>query len=85
MTHTMKARKTPAKTTRKTNQQNALDAFCHNVSSARELTALIARHLDDHMGVAPEEVTWADTGSAGHVVEQLKEVARFLNLIGEEA
>jgi hypothetical protein len=77
----MKARKAPEKT----NQQNALDAFCHNVSSARELVTLITRHLDDHMGVAPDEVTWADTGSAAHALEELKNVARFLNLIGEEA
>lgn len=80
----MKARKTPEKATSKTNQEKALEAFCHEVASARELVTLIARQLDDHMGVAPDEVTWADAGSAGHAVEELKQVARFLNLIGEE-
>lgn len=81
---TMKTQSTPAKPTRKTNKEKALDTFCHHLASARELMTMIRRHLDDHMEVGPDEVTWADAGSAAHVVEELKDVARFLNLIDEE-
>lgn len=80
----MKTETTPRHDTRKTNQEKALDAFCHHLGNARELMTLIRRHLDDHMEVGPDEVTWADVGSAGHVVEELKGVARFLNLISED-
>ncbi len=81
---TMKTQNAPAKTTRKTNQEKALDAFCHHVASARELLTLIRHHMDDHMETRPYEVSWADVGSAAHVVEELNDVARFLNLINEE-
>ena len=68
--------------------QNSLDqaraAFLHNIGSARELVTLLSRHLDDHMGVAPDEVNWANAGDAGHLVEVLKEAARGCNLIKEE-
>jgi hypothetical protein len=51
---------------------------------ARELVTLISRHLDDHMEIAPDEVNWANAGSAEHLVAELKHIARFLNLINEE-
>ena len=78
---TMKTQNAPAKTTRKTNQEKALDAFCHHVASARELTTLIARHLDDHMEVGPDEVNWANVGDANRIHEALKEIATTFNLI----
>jgi hypothetical protein len=78
---TMKTQTAPNKTTRKPNQQKALDAFCHHVASARELTTLIARHMDDHMEVAPDEVNWAHVGDANRIHEALKEIATTFNLI----
>jgi hypothetical protein len=77
---TMKTHTAP----RKTNQEKAREAFMHHVASARELTTLINRNLDDHMGASPDEIDWSYVGSAAHVVEELKNVARFLNLIPEE-
>jgi len=74
-----------AKAPRKSNKDQARDAFIHRIASARELITLLTRHLDDHMGVAPDEVNWANAGDAGHLVELLKEAARGCNLIeGEE-
>jgi hypothetical protein len=78
---TMKTQSAPNKTTRKPNQQKALDAFCHHVASARELTTLIARHMDDHMEAAPDEVNWAHVGDANRIHEALKEIATTFNLI----
>lgn len=78
---TMKTQTAPAKTARKTNNEKALEAFCHNVASARELTTLIARHLGDHMEIAPDEVNWAHVGDANRIHEALKEIASTFNLI----
>jgi len=69
-------------TTLKNNK--AREAFTQHIGDARELVTLIARHLDEHMEIAPEEVNWANAGSAGHLVEELKQIARFLNLVNEE-
>ena len=75
---------TTAKAPRRSTKDDARDAFIHNIGSARELVAMLARHLDDHMGVAPDEVNWANAGDAAHLVEVLKEAARGCNLIAEE-
>ena len=73
-----------AKAPRKSNKDEARDAFIDRIASARELITLLTRHLDDHMEVAPDEVNWANVGDAGRLVEVLKDAARGCNLIGEE-
>jgi hypothetical protein len=73
-----------AKKPRKSNADQAQNAFIHHIASARELITRLTRHLDDHMEVAPDEVNWANVGDAGHLVELLKEAARGCNLIAEE-
>lgn len=82
---TMKtAMKSTAKPARNPNRETAVQVFTHNIASARELLTMIRRHLDDHMGVAPDEVHWGHVGDAAHTVEQLKEIAISCNLIPEE-
>ncbi len=77
------AAKSAVKTAFKASLGQAREEFAHHVASARELSTLLRRHLDDHMEVAPDEVDWANVGDAAHLVELLKEAARFCNLIGE--
>jgi hypothetical protein len=72
---------TTAKAPRCSTKDEARDAFLNNIGSARELVAMLARHLDDHMGVAPDEVNWANAGDAAHLVEVLNQAARGCNLI----
>jgi len=76
--------KATAKAPRRSNKDQARDAFLHHIGSGRELVTMLARHLDDHMNIAPDEVNWANVGDAGHLVELLKEAARGCNLIAEE-
>lgn len=78
---TMKTQITPTITTQKISNEKALDAFCHHIASARELTTLIARHLDNHMEVEPDEVNWANAGDANRIHDALKEIATTFNLI----
>ena len=70
-----------SKAPRRTTKDEAREAFIHHIGSARELITLLTRHLDDHMGIATDEVNWANAGDAGHLVELLKEAARGCNLI----
>lgn len=77
----MKTQTTPSKPARKTSQEKALEAFCHHIASARELNTLIRRYLDDHMELAPDEVTWANTGDANRIHNALREIAATFNLI----
>jgi len=61
------------------NQHEALAAF---VSRKAEIDALLARITAtsaDHFGRDPDEGTWADEGSLGHVEQKLREIADFLN------
>ena len=69
---------------RKSSKDQAREAFIQHVASARELVTMLRRHLDDHMGVGPEEINWAHVGDAARLVETLKEAARECNLIEEE-
>ena len=74
-----------AKTTFKRSTDQARETFIHHVASARELMTMLRRHLDDHMGLGPDEINWAHVGDAARLVETLKEAARTCNLIeGEE-
>ena len=77
--------KTTMTTTRKSSKEEARESFIHHVASARELMTLLRRHLDDHMGIGPDEVNWAHVGDAARLAEALKKAARGCNLIeGEE-
>jgi len=60
--------------------KNALDAFTHEVGSARELVTLIRRFLDEHMETAPDEVNWANVGDAARIRAALQEIAQTFNL-----
>ena len=70
-----------SKAPRRSTKDEARAAFLNNIGNARELVAMLARHLDDHMGVAPDEVNWANAGDAAHLVEVLMQAARGCNLI----
>ena len=82
---TMQTNKTAtAKATRKNSNDQARETFSHHVASACELVTMLHRHLDDHMGIGPDEINWGHVGDAARLVEALKEAARGCNLIGEE-
>ena len=73
-----------ANATRKSSKDQARDAFIERLGSARELLAMLTRHVEDHMGVDPDELHWGHVGDAGHLVELLKEAAHGCNLIEGE-
>jgi len=64
---------------REANRQQALAAFIARKAEIDALLARIAAASADHFGRDPDEVTWADEGSLGHVEQKLREVAEFLS------
>lgn len=68
--------KTPA-----INNDRARSAFLGKIDNARLILEAISAHLDDHFGVAPEEVNWAHAGDVGRMVNNLEEIAATFNLV----
>jgi hypothetical protein len=74
---------TPKKTSK--SNQDPLTAF---VQKKAEIDAMLSRLQslsNDHFGIAPEEVTWADVGSLGHYAELLKRITHMAFNEGEYA
>lgn len=79
----------PMKTTisfpSKSNNEQAQEAFLHQVVSAQELMTVLRRHLDDHMGFGPDEINWAHVGDANRFRAALQEIADTFNLCRQES
>ena len=45
---------------------------------AREVLLMIQAELDDHINIDPERVNWVHVVDAQHVMESLKDIARFM-------
>ena len=62
------------------NQEQALADFMNKIQESRELLRKIGERLDDHLGVAPEEITWANAGDAGRILADLRGIAAYLEV-----
>ncbi|MDR1464723.1 MAG: hypothetical protein LBJ11_05420 [Oscillospiraceae bacterium] len=60
--------------------EEKLAAFAAETERARQTLAALLAHIDDHSGIAPEDVTWASVETAHHINELLDEIAEFLGL-----
>ena len=58
----------------------ATTAFITSTARAEILIAAIRDEINDHMGVDPEHVSWANVGDIQHVVDSLEEIARFIGI-----
>jgi len=76
--HTTETTMTDRDARREANRQQALAAFIARKAEIDTLLARIAAVSADHFGRDPDEVTWADEGSLGHVEQKLREIADFL-------
>jgi len=66
-------------------QDAALDTFVGNLT---EITAILARlqsAVDDHLGIAPENVNWGHVGDTAQIASQLREIRDRLYHEGEYA
>lgn len=62
------------------NNDNALNAFTARIDNAKAILEAISSHLEDHLGVTPEEVNWAHAGDAHRMEQKLQEIADTFQL-----
>jgi hypothetical protein len=65
---------------RKSEKKTPVDVFIDRIETARDLMDRIHSALDDHLGVDPDNVSWAHAGDIGHVNELLEEITDFLKI-----
>jgi len=58
--------------------EKAVEKFMSKTTEARELLAAIQAEIDDHMNTNPDTLHWGHVGDATHVVESLRDIARFM-------
>jgi len=59
----------------------AIQAFLTRISTARSILSTLESYLDDHMGISPEDVTWAHAGDAGRLAEKLEDIFETFQLV----
>lgn len=57
--------------------EKALSEYIRAMEQIKKYLGELQALADDHLGNAPEEVTWGHVGSAKHLAELLKEAADF--------
>jgi hypothetical protein len=65
--------------------EKALSEFMAKISEAQALLGELQAHVDAHLEVSPEDVTWGTFGNAGYIVEKLSEIADWTFKRGEYA
>lgn len=61
-------------------RDSALERFMARVAESRELLATIQGHVDNHFGVAPEDVHWGHVTNAGDAAHRLRQLVEELQL-----
>ncbi|AMO56000.1 hypothetical protein GZ77_03960 [Endozoicomonas montiporae] len=64
--------------------QEALCSFIQNRKLALTLLQQITAITEDHLGYAPDEITWEQAGTMGYLQVQLEELAEIAGLDVEE-
>ena len=54
--------------------------FMKKIQKGNDILLSIMNHLDNHMEVDAENITWGNIGNINHVIEQLNDVKDFLNI-----
>lgn len=61
-------------------KNDPMPAFLDRVERARAALAAIQAHLDDHCGMDPDRVNWANVGDAGWLLEQLTQACEHAGI-----
>jgi len=68
------------KTIKSKSKNDPRPVFLERVSRARAAATAILAHLDDHCGVDPDRVNWANVGDAGWLLEQLTQACEHAGI-----
>jgi hypothetical protein len=63
----------------------ALSEFMEKIAEAQALLGELQAHVDEHLDVSPENVTWGTAGNAGYIVEKLRDISDWTFKRGEYA
>ena len=63
----------------------ALDAFVGNLTEISAILARLQSAVEDHLGIAPENVSWGHVGDTAQITSQLREIRDRLYYEGEYA
>lgn len=66
--------------TKKTNQEQALEKFVGYVGANIALCEAITEFLEDHTGENPDDINFGHVGNMVHTNELLKEIIEFLQI-----
>jgi len=58
--------------------ENALDQFIAHLADCQKAMDRIQEAIDDHLDVAPDDVTWANVGDADRLRADLETVAEYI-------
>lgn len=67
------------------NTNTPVVAFIDHIQIVRYQLARLTEWADDHGGISPDEVTWADAAGAAQVCNDLGEIVDFVFQEGEYA
>ena len=57
-----------------------ITGFTNGIARATAKLEALAQAMDDHLGIAPDDVTWASVGSIQNVDAKLAEICKFLGI-----
>ena len=66
-------------------QDAALATFVGNLTEISAILARLQSAVDDHLGIAPENVNWGHVGDTAQIASQLREIRDRLFNEGEYA
>jgi len=58
--------------------EKALKEFIGVLGLTRERLEKLMEHVDNHMGIFPDDVNWGNVGTASYVLEKITEINGFL-------
>ena len=62
-----------------------ITGFTNGIARATAKLEALAQHLDDHCGIAPDDVTWGHVGDIQNVNAKLDNILEFLGISVKDA
>ena len=63
----------------------ALTYYIAHMAEIEAIVETLAEYVEDHGGIAPDDVTWAHASAAAEARNSLRRVAKFLGIPAPEA
>ena len=67
------------------NNRQQVREFVRGINWAMEKLERLAQAMDDHLEVAPDDVTWSDVGTINKINDDLQDIVDFTFGEGEHA